>query len=101
MLVAVPSPPGSNAATVAAAGVDWVVAPDLLEDHALLAGKVQGRRTTVAGHAADAGAHFPRRWRHAGDVVGGSPRTSNPSTSWHVPGGDPADPLANGGAFGG
>ena len=45
-LVAVPRPPGLDAPRPAAAGIDWVVADSLLEARAL-AGKVQGRRTTV------------------------------------------------------
>ena len=45
-LVAVPAPPGATADVVDAAGMSWVVADSLLEARAL-AGKVQGRRTTV------------------------------------------------------
>ena len=45
-LVAVPCPPG-RAATVSAAGLAWVVGESLAEARSR-AGKVQGRRTTVA-----------------------------------------------------
>ena len=99
VLVAVPSPPGSAAATVPAAGVDWVVAQSLLEARAL-AGKVQGRRTTVAAApplpvptVPDGGVALATSWVE--------PAYLEPDASWCVPGGEPADPLANGGAFGG
>ena len=75
----------------------WVVAESL---HAarLEAGKVQGRRTTVAP--------VPPLELPEGDWVR-TLRTSwvepgylETDTSWCLPGGEPASPLANGGAFG-
>ncbi len=66
-----------------------------------LAGKVQGRRTTVDARAA------ARRCRRCPTVAcaspraGSSPRTSSPTRRGARPGGEPATPLANGGAFGG
>ncbi len=99
VLVAVPCPPGSDAATETAAGIDWVVAPSLLEARAV-AGKVQGRRTTVDAApplpvptAPDGGIALATSWVEPGYL--------EPDASWCVPGGEPADPLANGGAFGG
>ena len=98
-LVAVPRPPGSSADSVDAAGLSWVVAESLLEARAL-AGKVQGRRTTVDPEPPLA---LP------GSVAGGvrlatswvEPAYLEPDASWCAPGGEPATPLANGGAFGG
>ena len=98
-LVAVPAPPGSTATTVEAAGVHWVVAESLLDARAL-AGKVQGRRTTID----------PAPPLRLPDPVPGGVRLATgwvepaylePDASWCAPGGDPASPLANGGAFGG
>ncbi len=98
-LVAVPRPPGSAAPSVEAAGMEWVVAESLLEARAV-AGKVQGRRTTVEPVAPltlpplDAGAvRLATGWVE--------PAYLEPDASWCEPGGEPATPLANGGAFGG
>ncbi len=99
LLVAVPAPPGTAAETVAAAGMDWVVGSTLL-DARDRAGKVQGRRTTVADatpvalpECPDGGVRLATVWTE--------PAYLEPDASWCVPGGDPATPLANGGAFGG
>jgi aerobic-type carbon monoxide dehydrogenase small subunit (CoxS/CutS family) len=98
-LVAVPLPPGSTADAIEAAGGSWVVAESLLEARALAA-KVQGRRTTVdpesplaAPAAAAGGVRLTTSWVE--------PAYLEPDASWCEPGGDPATPLANGGAFGG
>ena len=98
-LVAVPLPPGSAAPSVEAVGMQWVVAESLLEARAL-AGKVQGRRTTVdprpplAVPPSDAGGvRLATGWVE--------PAYLEPDASWCAPGGEPATPLANGGAFGG
>jgi hypothetical protein len=98
-LVAIPRPPGSDAETVRAAGLDWVVGVTLA-DARERADKVQGRRTTVADRSPLA---LPDR------PVGGvrlatgwlEPAYLEPDASWCAPGGTPAIPLANGGAFGG
>lgn len=99
VVVAVPRAPGSDAAAERAAGVDWVVAPSLLEAR-VIAGKVQGRRTTVAAApplpvpgAPEGGVALATSWVE--------PAYLEPDASWCAPGGEPADPLANGGAFGG
>lgn len=98
-LVAVPLPPSSAAPSVEAAGLRWVVAESLLEARAL-AGKVQGRRTTVADvpplplpPLPDGGVRLATSWVE--------PAYLEPDASWCEPGGEPASPLANGGAFGG
>jgi aerobic-type carbon monoxide dehydrogenase small subunit (CoxS/CutS family) len=98
-LVAVPLPPGSTADVVEAAGLQWVVADSLLEARARAA-KVQGRRTTVD----------PAPPLAPPDPIAGGVRLATswvepaylePDASWCAPGGEPATPLANGGAFGG
>jgi aerobic-type carbon monoxide dehydrogenase small subunit (CoxS/CutS family) len=99
VLVAVPGAPGTGGATEAAAGIDWVVAPTLVEARTR-AGKVQGRRTTV-----DAVPPLPVPSAPPGGVALATswvePAYLEPDASWCAPGGEPADPLANGGAFGG
>jgi aerobic-type carbon monoxide dehydrogenase small subunit (CoxS/CutS family) len=98
-LVAIPRPPGSAAEAVEAAGVDWVVAESLDEARAI-AGKVQGRRTTrddgpplAPPVAPPGGVALATQWVE--------PAYLEPDASWCEPGGEPATPLANGGAFGG
>lgn len=98
-LVAVPRPPGSPADAVEAAGLQWVVADSLLEARAL-AGKVQGRRTSIDATPPlavpvpiDGGVRLATSWVE--------PAYLEPDASWCAPGGEPATPLANGGAFGG
>ncbi|MDQ1431064.1 MAG: hypothetical protein QOF40_1666 [Actinomycetota bacterium] len=98
-LVAVPLPPGSSAASVTAAGHQWVVADSLLAARAV-AGKVQGRRTTVdpspplpVPPSSTGGVRLATGWVE--------PAYLEPDASWCEPGGVPASPLANGGAFGG
>jgi aerobic-type carbon monoxide dehydrogenase small subunit (CoxS/CutS family) len=77
----------------------WVVAPSLTEARTQ-AGKVQGRRTTEAGGPPlappprpAAGVRLATSWVE--------PAYLEPDASWCEPGGEPASPLANGGAFGG
>jgi len=98
-LVAVPRPPGSTAPAVDAAGFAWVVADTLLAARAA-AGKVQGRRTTI-----DERPPIPLPSRPPGGVRLATgwvePAYLEPDASWCEPGGEPATPLANGGAFGG
>ncbi len=100
-LVAVPLPPGSDVDAVEAAGVRWVVAESLLEARARAA-KVQGRRTTVTTRppllehmppCPPTGVQLATQWVE--------PAYLEPDASWCAPGGDPASPLANAGAFGG
>ncbi len=97
-LVAVPLPPGTSAASVSAAGIEWVLGESIAEARSN-AGKVQGRRTTrvelpplPAPPAVATGVRLSTGWVE--------PAYLEPDASWCVPGGDPATPLANGGAFG-
>lgn len=98
-LVAVPRPPASAVDAVEAGGISWVVG-ETLADARRLAGKVQGRRSTVADLPPLPVPDLP-----AGGVTLATswvePAYLEPDASWCDPGGDPADPLANGGAFGG
>ena len=66
-----------------------------------LAGKVQGRRTTVDARAAARVAAHRRPAVCASPRRGSSRRTWSPTRRGARPGGDSASPLANGGAFGG
>jgi aerobic-type carbon monoxide dehydrogenase small subunit (CoxS/CutS family) len=76
----------------------WIVAETLIEARAL-AGKVQGRRTTVAArpplldYLPEGDAQLATSWVE--------PAYLEPDASWCAPGGEPSSPLANGGAFGG
>ena len=100
-LVAVPLPPGSDADSVEAAGMDWVIGASLAEAR-LAAGKVQGRRTTAEERPPlfDALAEVPSGGvRLATSWV--EPAYLEPDASWCAPGGPPASPYVNGGAFGG
>ncbi len=89
-LVAVPAPPDTAAETVTAAGLDWVVGETLL-DARTRAGKVQGRRTTVADVARrcpppprpTAGCGSPR--------AGSSPRTWSPTRAGARPAARPRE----------
>src|SRR5262249_51698488 len=98
-LVAVPRPAGSTVTTVDAAGISWVVAESLDEARAGAA-KVQGRRTTVDERppitppaSPSGGVRLATGWVE--------PAYLEPDASWCEPGGEPATPLANGGACGG
>jgi aerobic-type carbon monoxide dehydrogenase small subunit (CoxS/CutS family) len=103
-LVAVPLPPGVDPESVgarAAAGAWWVVDETLTEAR-VRAGKVQGRRTTREVEpplAPPPVAAPPHAVRLATSWV--EPAYLEPDASWCAPGGTPATPLANGGAFGG
>ncbi len=101
-LVALPLPPERTSDdAVEAAGVRWVIGASLGEARRL-AGKVQGRRATHdPGSPIDApplpdgvvGVRLQTGWME--------PAYLEPDASWCPPGGTPATPLANGGAFGG
>ncbi len=98
-LVAIPCPPGSPADTVSAGGIAWVIGESLAAARTA-AGKVQGRRTTVADEPP-----LPLPALPAGGVrlVTGwvEPAYLEPDASWCAPACVPASTLANGGAFGG
>lgn len=100
-LVAVPLPPGVDPTAVGAEEVGghfWIVDESLATARAR-AGKVQGRRTTVDDRPPiplpdlpDGGVRLATGWVE--------PAYLEPDASWCEPGGEPASPLANGGAFG-
>ncbi|MET0904166.1 MAG: 2Fe-2S iron-sulfur cluster-binding protein [Acidimicrobiales bacterium] len=76
----------------------WAIGATLVEARAL-AGKVQGRRTTV-----DARPPLevpPGSWAATLRTSWVEPAYLEPDASWCDPGGEPHSPLANGGAFGG
>ena len=79
-------------------GGQWVVAETLYEARRL-AGKVQGRRTTVP-------LQWPIEvppgdWARTLQTTWVEPAYLEPDAAWCMPGGTPVGPLANGGAFGG
>jgi len=76
----------------------WAVA-DTLVAARRLAGKVQGRRTTVA--AEPPLALPPGEWAVTLRTSWVEPAYLEVDATWCAPGGDPASVLANGGAFGG
>ena len=76
----------------------WVVGDTLAEARAR-AGKVQGRRTTVAPRPPLE--LPPGEWSARLRTSWVEPAYLEPDASWCEPGGVPATPLANGGAFGG
>jgi xanthine dehydrogenase small subunit len=80
----------------------WVVG-ETVHDARQLAGKVQGRRTTVAASWPIALPEPPAgaAWARTLQTTWMEPGYLEPDASWCEPGGEPASPLANGGAFGG
>ena len=79
-------------------GDGWAVGATLAEARAL-AGKVQGRRTTVDARPPLEAP--PGAWAATLRTSWVEPAYLEPDASWCEPGGIPASPLANGGAFGG
>lgn len=75
----------------------WAVAETLTQARAL-AGKVQGRRSTIGlVHPLDTP---PGPWHVTLRTTWTEPAYLEPDASWCQPGGEPASPVANGGAFG-
>lgn len=76
----------------------WAVGDTLVEARAR-AGKVQGRRSTIAlTHPIEVP---PGDWAVSLRTTWVEPAYLEPDASWCAPGGEPASPLGNGGAFGG
>ena len=99
-LVAVPRPPGSAVDAVDAAGLSWVVAESLFEARAFGPGRCRGdARPPEARPPLDLPVLPPGGVRLVTGWV--EPAYLEPDASWCAPGGVPASPLANGGAFGG
>jgi xanthine dehydrogenase small subunit len=96
------APPGALVAVPASAapdgtGVGWAVGETLAEARAA-AGKVQGRRTTAElTHPIEVP---PGAWDATLRTTWVEPAYLELDASWCAPGGEPASPLANGGAFG-
>lgn len=96
-LVALPASTGRAGQTAPR----WVVANTTAEARQLGA-KVQGRRTTIAADPPlDAPPGDPGDWAVVLRTSWVDPAYLETDASWCEPGGSPADPLANGGAFGG
>lgn len=91
------APPDALVAVPTADG-GWAVAESLLAARQQAA-KVQGRRTTVA--ATPPLARPDGDWAVTLRTSWVEPGYLEPDASWCRPGGQPASPLANGGAFGG
>jgi hypothetical protein len=90
-------PDGALVAVIDAAG-GYAVADSLPAARAL-SGKVQGRSTTVPlTHPVDLP---PGEWALTLRTTWVEPAYVEPDASWCVPGGEPASPYGNGGAFGG
>jgi aerobic-type carbon monoxide dehydrogenase small subunit (CoxS/CutS family) len=77
---------------------EWVVGESLVEARAL-SSKVQGRRTTLP--LTWPIEVPPGGWARTLRTTWVEPAYLEPDASWCAPGGQPASPLANGGAFGG
>jgi hypothetical protein len=91
---------GDGAAGAAgAAGSDGYVVAGSLAEARRAAGKVQGRRTSLPlGHPV---AIPPGEWAVTLATTWVEPAYVEPDASWCAPGGEPASPVGNGGAFGG
>jgi aerobic-type carbon monoxide dehydrogenase small subunit (CoxS/CutS family) len=90
------APPDALVAVPDGAG-GWAVGETLAEARAK-AGKVQGRRTTIdVRHPIEVP---PGDWDATLRTTWVEPAYLEPDASWCAPGGEPATPLANGGAFG-
>ena len=75
----------------------WVLGESLSEARRA-SGRVQGRRTTIAGSAPLSPP--PGEWTTTLCTSWVEPAYLEPDVGWCEPGGAPASPLANGGAFG-
>jgi hypothetical protein len=90
--------PGDALVAVPDGDGGWVVA-ETLQEARTAAGKVQGRNSTVAvGHPLELP---PGPFALTLRTTFTEPAYLEPDASWCAPGGEPASPLANGGAFGG
>jgi xanthine dehydrogenase small subunit len=90
--------PSDALVAVTAADGSWVVGETLAEARAL-ASKVQGRRSTLADHHPIELPDGP--WDRVLQTTWVEPAYLETDASWCRPGGTPASPLGNAGAFGG
>ena len=95
------APPGTLTATTGPTG-DWHTAESLTEARRQ-AGKVQGRRTTLEPTPPIQIPEPPpgTQWDVQLATCWTEPAYLETDAAWCEPGGNPSDPLANGGAFGG
>ena len=95
------APPGTLTATTGPTG-DWHTAESLTEARRQ-AGKVQGRRTTLEPTPPINMPEPPpgTQWDVQLATCWTEPAYLETDAAWCAPGGNPSDPLANGGAFGG
>ena len=95
------APPGTLTAVAGPTG-DWHTAENLTEARRQ-AGKVQGRRTTLEPTPPIQIPEPPpgTQWAVQLATCWTEPAYLETDASWCAPGGNPSDPLANGGAFGG
>ena len=91
------APPGSLVAVLDPEG-SWTLGESVAAAR-MAAGKVQGRRTTTESEAPLA--LPPGDWDVVLQTSWAEPGYLETDASWAAPGSAPADPLANGGAFGG
>lgn len=97
---AVDSAPTDSLIAVPAADGSWAVGETIAEARAR-AGKVQGRRTTMEPTwPVDLPDHDPSERSASLRTTWVEPAYLETDASWCEPGGEPADPIANGGAFG-
>ena len=95
------APPGTLTAITGPTG-DWHTAENLTEARRK-AGKVQGRRTTLEPTPPISIPEPPpgTQWDIQLATCWTEPAYLETDAAWCAPGGEPSDPLANGGAFGG
>lgn len=95
------APPGTLTAITGPTG-DWHTAENLTEARRQ-AGKVQGRRTTLEPTPPISIPEPPpgTQWDIQLATCWTEPAYLETDAAWCAPGGEPSDPLANGGAFGG
>jgi aerobic-type carbon monoxide dehydrogenase small subunit (CoxS/CutS family) len=91
------APPGALVAVLDGEG-EWVV-DEALPAARARAGKIPGRRTTAPSQWPLE--HAPGEWAGVLRTTWVEPAYLEPDAAWCAPGGVPAGPLGNGGAFGG
>ena len=88
-----------DAAVALSDGAGGFVVADSVQEARARRHKVQGRRTTIeVSHPVEVP---PGEWSLTLQTTWVEPAYVEPDASWCLPGGEPASPCANGGAFGG
>jgi xanthine dehydrogenase small subunit len=89
----------ADAAVALSDGAGGFVVADSAQEARARRHKVQGRRTTIeVSHPVEVP---PGQWSLTLQTTWVEPAYVEPDASWCLPGGEPASPCANGGAFGG